>query len=195
MSDTIISRFLSSRGKQLQEDGILNADVVLALKQKVGLLQLSSLLDKVIKPQNISEEMLISWEEREIPWSAPPCSGPESAVADVRALLKQVRDLGVTNKEMEEIKRKQSVDTNRVEKIFQNQKRLRENIKSMENVRTGSLLDRYMADMDKEESDLIETRARIEAAEDELATRKHALSKLALQVTMKAKQLQKQFCP
>jgi len=95
---------------------------------------------------------------------------------------------------MEEIKRKQSVDTNRVKKIFQNQERLRENIKSMENVRTGSLLDRYMADMDKEESDLIETRARIEAAEDEIASRKQALSKLVLQLTMKAKQLQKQFC-
>jgi len=193
MSDTNISRFLSSRGKQLQEDGILNEGVVLALNHKVGLLRLSSLLDALITPKNISEEMLISWEERDIPWSPPPCSGPEAAIADVRALLKQVRDLGVTNKEMEEIKRKQSVDTNRVQKIFVNQERLRDNIKSMEHVRTGNLLDRYMADMDKEESDLIETRARIEAAEDEIVIRKQAISKLALQVTMKAKQLQKQF--
>ena len=37
----------------------------------------------------------------------------------------------------------------------------------MEHVRTGSLLERYMNDMDKEENDLIETRKRIEASEAE----------------------------
>ena len=46
--------------------------------------------------------------------------------------------------------RKQGLDATRVNKIFENQKRLRENIKSMEHVRTGSLLERYMNDMDKE---------------------------------------------
>ena len=76
-------------------------------------------------------------------------------------------------------------------RIFENQTRLRENIKSMEHVRTGSLLERYMNDMDKEENDLIETRKRIEASEEQNAKLSNDASRLALQIVMKTKALQK----
>ena len=83
------------------------------------------------------------------------------------------------------------MSSSRVSKIFENQTRLRENIKSMEHVRTGSLLERYMNDMDKEENDLIETRKRIEEFEEVLAKMTTEVSKLTLQIVMKAKSLQK----
>ena len=70
-------------------------------------------------------------------------------------------------------------------------RRLRENIKSMEHVRTGSLLERYMNDMDKEENDLIATRKRMEESEEAVAKMTQDASRLMLQVVMKTKQLQK----
>merc|ERR1712036_82517 len=88
------------------------------------------------------------------------------AEKEVRDLLARVRELGRLEAEKKELARKQGLDATRVKKIFENQSRLRENIKSMEHVRTGSLLERYMSDMDKEENDLITTRKRMEEAEE-----------------------------
>ena len=79
----------------------------------------------------------------------------------------------------------------RINKIFENQKRLRENIKSMENIRTGSLLDRYMNDMDQEESGLIQTRQKIEEGEEAMAAIAQDASKLTLQIGMEAKRIQR----
>merc|ERR1712194_710905 len=103
-----------------------------------------------------------------------PCGVSEGVVV----LLKKVRDLRGMENEKHELKRKITVDTSRIQKIFKNQERLRENITAMEN----------------EESDLIETRARIEQAEEEEARMEQARSKLALQITMAAKQMKK-TCP
>jgi len=61
----------------------------------------------------------------------------------------------------------------------------------MEHVRTGSLLERYMNDMDKEENDLIETRQRIEEAEEVAAKIQKEAAQLALQISMKAKEMRK----
>ena len=57
-------------------------------------------------------------------------------------ILVQIRELQSKMAETKENQRKQSADNSRVAKIFENQTRLRENIKSMEHVRTGSLLER-----------------------------------------------------
>jgi len=113
------------------------------------------------------------------------------AEKEVRDLLAKVRELGRLEAEKKELARKQSLDATRVKKIFENQGRLRENIKSMEHVRTGSLLERYMNDMDKEENDLIETRRRIEEAEEAAAKIQKEAAQLALQISMKAKEMRK----
>jgi hypothetical protein len=97
--------------------------------------------------------------------------------------------------EKKELTRKQGLNKERVKKIFENQARLRDNIKSMENVRTGTLLDRYMSDMDREENDLIGTRQKVEEAEEQIVSKEQAISSHTLRITMKAKQLQKDFVP
>jgi len=194
MNDAEIAKFLAVRATSFCQRGILNEELVNSLKDMLGRLRLSALLTALIRPQAISEEQLLSWEQRDCPWSVEPCNGPEAAADTVRALLKQVQEMQSLEQQKKELQRKQSVDNSRVQKIFENQARLRENIKSMEHVRTGSLLDRYMTDMDKEESDLIETRSRVEAAEEKIATVSQDVAKIGLQITMKAKQVQKQFC-
>lgn len=61
------------------------------------------------------------------------------------------------------------IDTKKrhVEKVFQNQQRLRENIKSLDKMVGSDLMKRYLSDLDKEEDDLIQTRKQIEALEAE----------------------------
>merc|ERR1719473_749825 len=49
----------------------------------------------------------------------------------------------------------------RIEEVFTNQNRLRENIRAFEKIGKNELLDRYLNDMGKEEDELIATRAAI----------------------------------
>jgi len=190
MSDTSISKFLASRAKALEDQGVLSPEVELALRNKLSSLRLGTLLSIFTQPMSVTEEQLISWEQRNCPWSPDDCSDADDAAPQIKALLVQLRQLQRLEAEKKEVQRKQSVDNSRVKKIFENQERLRENIRSMEHVRTGSLLERYMSDMDKEENDLIETRLRIEQAEEEITGKALEAKKLALQITMKSKELQ-----
>merc|ERR1712194_981405 len=110
--------------------------------------------------------------------------GPDGVQNEIDELVQLASQLQDIENKKREAQRKQSLDTGRVNKIFENQSRLRENIKSMEAVRTGSLLDRYMNDMDKEENDLIQTRKKIEEAEELIATNAQESSKLTFQISM-----------
>eukprot|EP00933_Yihiella_yeosuensis_P007958 TRINITY_DN113185_c0_g1_i1.p1 TRINITY_DN113185_c0_g1~~TRINITY_DN113185_c0_g1_i1.p1 ORF type:complete len:850 (-),score=167.67 TRINITY_DN113185_c0_g1_i1:317-2782(-) len=197
MSESVILHFLKSRSGDLVNSGVLKESLVEALRREVTRLHLASLLERILfRSQSMSEEELIVLEQRDIPWSseataAKGASDPDGIASEVKGLLSQIRELQCHEAQKKEIQRRQAVDTNRVNKIFENQERLRENIRSMENVRTGSLLDRYMSDMDKEENDLIGTRQRIEEAEESMAKKSQEISKLTLQLTLKTKEIQK----
>eukprot|EP00927_Polykrikos_kofoidii_P085461 TRINITY_DN9302_c2_g1_i1.p1 TRINITY_DN9302_c2_g1~~TRINITY_DN9302_c2_g1_i1.p1 ORF type:complete len:830 (+),score=124.96 TRINITY_DN9302_c2_g1_i1:55-2544(+) len=193
ISDAAVAKFLSTRAKVLRENGVLTEESLNTLRNALSRLRLSSLLTALTRPDSISEEQLMSWEQRDVPWSSEdePCSDPWDAAARVKELLMQLRELSRLNIRVNELQRKQTVDSTRVQKIFENQARLRENIKSMEHVSTCALLERYMNDMDKEENDLITTRQRLEEGEEAIARIKQDASKQALQIVMKTKQCRK----
>jgi methyl-accepting chemotaxis protein len=65
------------------------------------------------------------------------------------------------------------VHENHIEKVFLNQNRLRENIRSLEKMSTSDLVSRYLRDLDQQEDDLNKTRASIDelnATSSRLAT-------------------------
>nr|AAQ16627.1 ubiquitin-like protein Ublp94.4 [Acanthamoeba castellanii] len=73
-----------------------------------------------------------------------------------------------------------------IDKVFQNQNRLRENIRSLDKMTNSDLMKRYLNDLNVEEDDLISTRKEIDAIETaklqrdkELGDRQFALTKLA----------------
>lgn len=65
-----------------------------------------------------------------------------------------------------ELRRKIEAHQAHINEIFTNQERLRENIKSLEKVASSKLTERYLADLYKEEDDLISTRKTISEMED-----------------------------
>jgi len=146
MTEDGITNFLSNRSQALLEQNVLQQDVLDDLANARERLRLGCLVRALIRPTGISEEQLLGWKGRETAYN------PDGVQNEVDDLLQQVSKLQDLENKKSEAQRKQSLDTGRVKKIFENQSRLRENIKSMEAVRTGSLLDRYMNDMDKEEN-------------------------------------------
>merc|ERR1711972_215461 len=186
MSEEGITTFLTARAPSLQQDGIVSSSGVDDLQRIREGLSLGGHLRALISPLSIAEEQLIFWKNRK--WTYV-----EEGVKDtVAALLDQGGKLKQLESEEAELHRKQTLDSGRIQKIFENQSRLRENIKSLEQVRSGTLLDRYMNDMDKEENELIQTRRRLEEAEEALAKLGQDSSHLTLQISMKAKEALKQ---
>merc|ERR1719401_254314 len=184
MTEEGITSFLSTRATPLLQQNVVQQDLLNELAVARERLRLAGIFKSLVRPADISEEQMLSWKGRERTYN------PEGVQSEIDDLLTQASQVHDIEYKKTEAKRKQSLDTNRVTKIFENQSRLRDNIKSMEAVRTGSLLDRYMNDMDKEENDLIETRRRIEEAEEAQASLSQEAAKLTLQIAMKAKEVQ-----
>jgi len=68
----------------------------------------------------------------------------------------------------------------RINKVFTNQSRLRENIRSLENVHNSDLVQRYLLDLNREEDDLIRTRQTISTLEDQISNLRTKLQELKL---------------
>jgi ubiquitin len=87
----------------------------------------------------------------------------------VEQLLKLAEESVCVATQRREKKRLVAVQEQHIAKVFQNQQRLRENITALHKVATqsGSLVDRYLKDLDREEDDLIAARSRVEELEDE----------------------------
>ncbi|CAF4574847.1 unnamed protein product, partial [Rotaria magnacalcarata] len=54
-----------------------------------------------------------------------------------------------------------------IKSIFENQERIRQNIKSLEKIDKSELMIRYLKDLNTEEDDLQQTRREIKAMQDE----------------------------
>jgi len=114
----------------------------------------ATLLDKV-DGGSVSAEELSKWREAS---ALPP------------KMLETLGTLAALKAKRAEGARKVAAHSAHIEATFTNQTRLRENIKSLENVGKNTLTDRYLKDLDKEEDGLIQTRRTIGSLEEDDAT-------------------------
>jgi len=115
--------------------------------------QLSSALEH-IQSESWTERGVQQWRELGVV--------DESLLKNLdKVISSQARIVQVTN----QIK----ILNDHINKVFQNQQRLRENLKSLEKVSSSTLVDRYLKDLNAEEDDLIQSRKSIDTHEEEKA--------------------------
>jgi len=113
---------------------------------------------RIIESENFTDRNLATWK-------SGPSVEPESGSLIPEKLQKRVVSvLELKEKEAELLRTLTSLQSN-IKKIFENQTRLRENIKSLEKMTNSDLVKRYLKDLDKEEDDLIRTRESIDKLE------------------------------
>jgi len=78
-------------------------------------------------------------------------------------------------------------------KIYENQVRVRDNIKSLDKMPSSDLVKRYLKDLDSQEDDLFSTRAKIDSLELEDAQIDIELKKLKYEVVDGAKKEREAF--
>jgi hypothetical protein len=81
-----------------------------------------------------------------------------------------------------------------IESIFENQERIRQNIKSLEKINKSALLVRYLKDLNTEEDELQETRREIKAMQDECNQKQLELEDKQVSFKFEATELQKNLC-
>ena len=78
-----------------------------------------------------------------------------------------------------------------IKSIFENQDRIRQNIKSLEKIEKSDLMMRYLKDLNTEEDDLQATRREIKTMQDEHGKRRNELEEKQASLKHEAKEIQK----
>jgi hypothetical protein len=152
-------QFVSRRASVLLEQTVLDKETLGILKSIISRGQTLTAL-KIIESSSYTERELLTWKGL---FSVDPERGtilPKELIE----LLEKVINLENRTKE---INRVIGTHNDHITKIFQNQTRLRENIRSLEKLTQSDLIKRYLKDLDKEEDDLQKTRGQIELLNEE----------------------------
>jgi hypothetical protein len=78
-----------------------------------------------------------------------------------------------------------------IKSIFENQDRIRQNIKSLENINKSNLMERYLKDLNTEEDDLQQTRRDIKTMQEEYNQKQRDLEEKQASLRHEAKETQK----
>jgi hypothetical protein len=153
--------FVSRRASGLLEKSALDKDTLSVLKSIISRSQTLSAL-KIIETTSYTEREIMTWKGL---FSVDPQQGT-ILPKELLELLDKVVTLQSREKD---ITRSINVYNEHINKVFQNQTRLRENIRSLEKLTESDLIKRYLKDLDKEEDDLQKTRSAIDQLESEKA--------------------------
>eukprot|EP01097_Dermamoeba_algensis_P009495 TRINITY_DN668_c0_g1_i1.p1 TRINITY_DN668_c0_g1~~TRINITY_DN668_c0_g1_i1.p1 ORF type:complete len:408 (-),score=124.08 TRINITY_DN668_c0_g1_i1:119-1342(-) len=157
---TSLITFITRTAPTLLESKVLSQGVLDEVKNVVFQAELVSILRKIQQSDQITDRLVKSWKEGYL-------IGNEKKVLLPQKLLDVVSQIVELERKMSEASYKVNNHNEYIKKVFLNQDRLRENIKSMEKVHNSSLVDRYLKDLSVEEDSLIRTRAVIDQLEEE----------------------------
>mmetsp|Transcript_66687 Transcript_66687/g.161317 ORF Transcript_66687/g.161317 Transcript_66687/m.161317 type:complete len:568 (-) Transcript_66687:61-1764(-) len=120
---------------------------------------------------------------------------PQEAYSQLpKDLVETVQELMQLRKQRQDVQRKVTQTQARERKVFENQERLRQNIVSMEKVQNcGTLLSRYLQDLNRDEDDLQQIKKDIEASEEEKASLETAVGQLELRIATRAQRLREEM--
>jgi len=155
-----LPNFIIRRVPRLILDGVMKDETLSILKGIVKRTNARTALT-AIEQERFTDLNLTNWRAGTSVDSTTPILGPEFLDA-VEKILNQKKLSAETQKQVD------SLNSN-IQKIFQNQKRLRDNILSLEKISAVDLMKRYLSDLDKEEDDLAATRVKIDGLEAEKA--------------------------
>jgi ubiquitin len=123
-----------------------------------GIVDRQNVLDMLdtIEDENCTERDYHMWQQ--------------SGVADKlsKEVMEKLEAQMTLEQKISQYTRSQAAKRDHVVKVFENQNRLRENIKSLEKVQNDTLVNRYLVDLNREEDDLIRVQKAIAEEEEKL---------------------------
>jgi len=156
-----LEAFLKTKARDLLERKVLTEATLAQINWVIRLSELRAMLIQA-RSANFNENDVRKWEAMEKDNKGGKLVPLQEVLRLAQAILGARQS--VTQGQAEVLDCKAHID-----QVFQNQTRLRENIKSMEKQHDSDLVQRYLKDLDREEDSLISTRAKIRALQDKQA--------------------------
>jgi len=161
-STSELTSFILRRAPALLATSVLKKEDLSALKHLVRTTEIITSL-YAVESENFTDRDVQKWHTG----STVDVESGGLIHAELSTKLLKLLEL---NAKLTEVSRTIHAGNERIKVIFQNQQRLRENIKSLENMVGSELVKRYLGDLDKEEDDLEKARLSIEKNEAIQAT-------------------------
>jgi len=153
--------FCTRNAPTLKEQKILKEEVLKELKAMIYREELTQALKKITQEyDSVTSRLINQWREGSAVDDSHKSLLPDSIMTKLLLTVEY-------QAKIDEINAKINVHNEHMKKVFQNQSRLRENIKSLEKVQNSSLVDRYLKDLNLEEDDIKKTSKEVESAEAE----------------------------
>jgi len=173
---TALESFLEKQAPELIESKLLNESTLAIIQKIVAHKFVQQVLRHMIN-DSITDSQIRSWTLKR---DLIPAELFDKALAIVNTQI-NLRDLE---------KRIQSREAH-IKSIFENQDRLRQNIKSLEKMEKSELMIRYLKDLNTEEDDLQATRREIKAMGDERNKQQRDLEEKKALLVHEAKETEK----
>lgn len=179
--------FIDERASTLLESGALAQNIYQALSEYQ---QYSSTRNMLFEIQSRSKSLPVS--------NLYPPLGSKQEIAswaDLRGITELAHLFQLIDAENDKLDERNEQSRNlaiikaRVTTTFENQQRLRENIKSMEKVSSEKLVNRYLVDLNNEEDALIEARKTIATLDQALVDIERERGRLRLQISQQIEQV------
>mmetsp|Transcript_22741 Transcript_22741/g.31198 ORF Transcript_22741/g.31198 Transcript_22741/m.31198 type:complete len:684 (-) Transcript_22741:57-2108(-) len=165
-AENSIASFLNSKALSLLESGIMSNETAAEISSFVRTKEQMRALS-TIESESFSETNYKNWlKGSAIVFDADQGKDTRIVPDELFANVRKVLDI---RSNIENVKSSIRVHESHIEKVFVNQNRLRENIKSLEKMSTSDLVTRYLRDLDQQEDDLNKTRATIDQLNKDLS--------------------------
>lgn len=160
-----LTQFLKNRAQILLDKGIITAGFIEQIRDLIIHRETIQALQQ-IENENYSEKSISGWR------LGSPVSIPRNEEGNLvqiplvpLELLSKLEAILILDSKKKENRRLINNYTEGIKRIFENQIRLRENIKSFDKMVGTDLVKRYLKDLDTQEDDLIATRVKIDDLE------------------------------
>jgi len=173
ISITNFPTFISKTSPKLLERKVLKNEVLDQMKQMVKTNNMSSALQQ-IKSESFTDRQVLQWKEN-------------GSISE--SMSKKLDTVIEHQNSVTEITRKSNSHEEFIKQVFQNQSRLRENIKSLEKVPNSALVERYLKDLNQEEDNLIKTRQAMDLLDKQKRATESDVKNLKLTMSQEASKL------
>jgi len=185
---TDLTKSVKTTLPNLLKQGIITEDIISTITGIVIQRETLQALEQIEK-ESFNEKNLLNWKTGSS-LSLPKTLEDGTLYNDPlvnKALLDKVELILQLENRKRESRRVINSHNDHIKKIFENQVRLRDNIKSLDKMPSSDLVKRYLKDLDSQEDDLYTTRGKIEVLEAEEAQLDGDLKKLKFEVIDQSK--------
>jgi len=162
-----LTQFLKTRAQSILEKGIITTEFIEQIREIIIQRETIQALQQ-IENEGYSEKAITGWRQGSnisIPKKDEKGNPIENNPLVPSEILNKVESILIVDSKKKENRRLITNHTDNMKRIYDNQNRLRENIKSFDKMVGTDLVKRYLKDLDTQEDELIATRIKIDELE------------------------------